>query len=472
MKRILLFAMASTLVFASCRKIQVDGDGSSNNSGGGTVVTPGSTILSGTIGTDMTLRSGTTYTLRGIVYVANGAQLTIEPGVTILGDKGSRGTLVITRGCRINASGTAASPIVFTSSEGANARSGDWGGIVILGRAKTNATYNGQAGLGEAEGGINNGDGYGLFGGTDDNDNSGTLKYVRIEYAGYAFLPDKELNGIGLYAVGKGTTISYVQVAWAADDSFEWFGGSVNADHLIAYKGLDDDFDTDNGFSGKVQFAIAIRDSSVADVSGSNGFESDNDAAGSMLTPQTSAVFANVTSVGPKETVTSIGNTYYRNAAQIRRNSSLSVINSVFLGWSNGLLIDASTGRPTDLNTAGATPTLWWRGNIIAGVPSVSNQVKYSASTAQPTGWTAADALAWHNTPSFNNLLLASNSAVGYAAAFNYSNPDLAPAATSPLLTGAYTSADARLSGLQTVAYRGAVGPNDNWYKGWTRYGN
>jgi hypothetical protein len=469
MKRILILSAASLLAFASCRKIQVDGDG---NSGGTTTVTSESTILSGTIGNDLTLRAGRTYTLRGIVYIANGAQLTIEPGVTVLGDKASRGTLVITRGCRINATGTASQPIIFTSSEGNGSRSGDWGGVVLLGRAKTNASYNGTTGLGEAEGGINNGDGYGLFGGTDDNDNSGTLKYVRIEYAGYAFLPDKELNGLSLYAVGRGTTISYVQVSFAADDSFEWFGGSVNCDHIIAYKGLDDDFDSDNGFSGKVQFAIALRDSSVADISGSNGFESDNDAAGSTVAPQTSAIFANVTSVGPKENVNSVGNTYYRNAAQIRRNSSLSVINSVLMGWNNGLLIDASTGRPTDLNISGTTPSLWWRGNIISGVPSAANAVKYSVSTSAATGWSAADALAWHNTPAFNNQILATNNEVGYAAPFNYNNPDFTAAAGSPLLTAAYSYTDARLNGLSPVNYRGAVGPNDNWYKGWTRYGN
>ncbi|GAB4092942.1 hypothetical protein [Flaviaesturariibacter terrae] len=466
MKRILIFATVSLLAMASCRKIQVDGD--SNNSGGTTQPTE-STILSGIIRSDLTLRSGKTYTLRGIVYVADGATLTIEPGVTVLGEKSSRGTLVITRGCRIVAAGTATNPIVFTSSEGSNARSGDWGGLVLLGRARTNASYNGQAGLGEAEGGINNGDGYGLFGGADDNDNSGTLKYVRIEYAGYAFLPDKELNGLSLYAVGRGTTISYVQVSFAADDSYEWFGGSVNCDHLIAYKGLDDEFDTDNGFSGKVQFAIGIRDSSVADVSGSNGFESDNDAAGSTLTPQTMAIFANVTLVGPRENLSSIGNSLFRNGAQVRRNSSLSSINSVFMGWPTGLLIDASTGRPTDLNITATTPTLWWRGNIIAGS---ATPLKYSASSSAATGWTSADVSNWFLTPAFNNQVLTTNNEVGYAAAFNYNNPDFTPAASSPLLTGAYAYSDARLTGLQPVTYRGAVGPGDTWYKGWTRFGN
>lgn len=464
MKKVLVIGMLSTGLLAACRKIEVDGNGN------GAPVNPvsESNILSGVIRSDMTLKSGKTYTLKGIVYVADGAALTIEPGTTILGDKASRGTLVITRGSRILANGTASQPVVFTSSAGGNSNAGDWGGIVLLGRARTNASYNGTAGLGEAEGGINNGDGYGLYGGADDNDNSGVLKYVRIEYAGYAFLPDKELNGLSLYSVGKGTTISYVQVSFAADDSFEWFGGTVNCDHLIAYKGLDDEFDTDNGFSGKVQFAIGIRDSAVADISGSNGFESDNDAGGSPSTPQTSPVFANITLVGPKENSNSIGNSLYRNAAQVRRNSSLSAINSVFMGWTTGLLVDAGTGRPTDLNIT-TNNTMWWRGNIIAGS---STPLKYTASTSAPTGWTNTDLANWYNTAAYNNSILSTNAMVGYSAPFNYNNPDFTPAAGSPVLTGAYPYTDARLNGLQGAGFRGAVGANDNWYKGWTRYGN
>jgi hypothetical protein len=464
MKKVLVIAMFAMGLFSACRKIQVDGDGNGTT----TNPTTESTTLSGVIRSDMTLKTGKTYTLKGIVYVADGAALTIEPGTIILGDKASRGTLVITRGSRILANGTATNPIVFTSSAGSSANAGDWGGIVLLGRAKTNASYNGTSGLGEAEGGINNGDGYGLYGGADDNDNSGILKYVRIEYAGYAFLPDKELNGLGMYAVGKGTTISYVQVSFAADDSFEWFGGAVNCDHLIAYKGLDDEFDSDNGFSGRVQFVIGIRDSAVADISGSNGFESDNDAGGSVSTPQTSPVFANVTLVGPKENSNSIGNSLYRNAAQVRRNSSLSAINSVFMGWTTGLLVDASTGRPADLNIT-ASNTLWWRGNIIAG--SVT-PLKYTASTSAPTGWTNTDLTNWFNTAAYNNTILATNAMVGYTAPFNYTNPDFTPTAGAPVLTGAYPYTDAKFTGLQPVAYRGAVGAGDNWYKGWTRYGN
>ncbi|HET9055900.1 MAG TPA: hypothetical protein VFN30_03530 [Chitinophagaceae bacterium] len=460
MNKIVAQVLILLLLVSSCRKIEVDG---------GTVVnspTSENTVLSGVIRSDITLREGNTYLLRGIVYVTDGAVLTIEAGTTILGDKSSRGALIITRGSRIEAKGTANKPIVFTSSELTSPKAGDWGGLVLLGRAKTNATFNGTSGLGEAEGGINNGDGYGLYGGADDNDNSGTLQYVRIEYAGYAFLPDKELNGLSMYAVGRGTKISYIEVLYAADDSFEWFGGTVNCDHLIAYKGLDDEFDTDNGFNGKVQFGIGIRDSAIADVSGSNGFESDNDAAGSMLTPGTAAVFANITLVGPRQNLTNMGNALFRNAAQIRRNSSLSVFNSVFLGWPTGLLIDASTGRPTDLNIT-SDNTLKWAGNIIAGS---STPLKYSASSSAPTGWTLTDFTNWYNMPELKNTTLATTADAGYAGAFNYTNPDFSPLPGSAVLNAGIDYSDPKLTGFTAVSYRGAVGTNDTWYKGWTRF--
>ena len=142
-------------------------------------------------------------------------------------------------------------------------------------------------------------------------DNSGILRYVRIEYAGYAFLPDNEINGLTFGGVGSGTVIDYVQVSYANDDSFEWFGGTVNCSHLISYRTLDDDFDTDNGFSGTVQFGICLRDSAVADISKSEAFESDNDANGSQLTPQTKAVFSNMTVIGPRETLTNMGSNLF-----------------------------------------------------------------------------------------------------------------------------------------------------------------
>ena len=293
MKKFVLYSlMLGTLAttVTACRNIEEDGQTIVQNSGSGSTE---NLILSGKITSNLTLKANNIYKLRGLVYVTNGATLTIEPGTKIVGEADKNGALIITRGSKIMAEGTAANPIIFTSEKPSPKR-GDWAGLVILGAAPTNSSFNGQAGVGEIEGGINNSEGLGLYGGTNAADNSGVLKYVRVEYAGYAFLPDKEINGITFGGVGNGTTVDYVEVAYANDDSFEWFGGTVNCSHLIAYKGLDDDFDTDNGFSGKIQFGIGVRDSQVADVSGSNAFESDNDANGSSLTPQTGATFSNM----------------------------------------------------------------------------------------------------------------------------------------------------------------------------------
>lgn len=466
MKKVLAFAVAGILITAGCRKIEVDGTIKGDDGGGGT---PGeSTILSGKINTDRTLKEGTTYKLRGIVYVVDGATLTIEAGARIEGEKSTRGALIITRGTKLIANGTKEKPVVFTS-DAATPSSGDWGGIVMLGRAKTNSSFNGAAGVGEIEGGVNNADGLGLYGGADDTDNSGSLQYVRIEYAGYAFLPDKELNSLTMGGVGNGTTVDYVQVSYALDDAFEWFGGTVNCRHLIAYKTLDDDFDTDNGYRGNVQFGIVLRDSSRADISKAEAFESDNDANGSDLTPQTAPVFSNITAIGPREKTTNTGNSLFNAAAQLRRNTSTSIFNSVFMGWPTGLLIDASKGTPV-------------QGNITAGKLVVQNTTiagsaaptKFADNSGAPTGWSNSDVSNWFGTAEYNNKILAENAEVKLAAAFNYANPDFTPQAGSPLLnTASFTHAKVA-EGFTPVTFRGAVGaagtPEGDWWKGWTSF--
>ena len=136
-------------------------------------------------------------------------------------------------------------------------------------------------------------------GGSNDSDNSGIISYVRVEFAGYPFERDKEINGITFGSVGSGTQVDHLQVSYCNDDSYEWFGGTVNAKYLVAYKGWDDEFDTDNGFSGKVQFGLSVRDSRIADTSQSNGFESDNCADGAAVDPYTTATFSNITFIGP-----------------------------------------------------------------------------------------------------------------------------------------------------------------------------
>ena len=294
-KSILLAAAFVALIATSCRKIEMDG--------GTNVIqqptTPGvqTITLKGRIAKDTVLREGNNYILSGIVYIVNNAKITIQPGVTVKADYtgANVAALVITRGAQIIADGTQEKPIVFTSNS-PTPRSGDWGGIVICGRASINSTFTGVgggAGTLQVEGGIDNSFGDGIAGGgatPNDDDNSGILRYVRIEYAGYAYQPDKEINSLTMAAVGRGTVIDFVQVTYGKDDAFEWFGGTVNCKHLIAYKTQDDDFDADNGYSGKVQFGIVLRDSLIADISLSEAFESDNDGNGSDFTPKTTAV--------------------------------------------------------------------------------------------------------------------------------------------------------------------------------------
>ena len=468
MNKFLSLLVAAVVLVTSCRKIEEDvtvigGTGSTDT-------TAENTILEGKISADRTLKANYTYKIRGIVYVVNGAKLTIEPGTEIHGEKGasSRGTLVITKGCQIIADATKDNPIVFTSDQASPAR-GDWGGIVILGNAKTNSSYNGVAGVGSVEGGVNNAEGLGLYGGTNDADNSGVLRYVRIEYAGYAYLPDNELNGLTLAGVGNATTVDYVEIFKANDDAIECFGGTVNLKHTIFISTLDDDFDTDNGWSGKVQWGIVVRDSAVADISKSESFESDNDANGSTLTPQTAGVYSNITVVGPRATTANIGNSLYLAGTQVRRNSTISIFNSVIMGFPTGLLIDASKGTPTDNNIA--ANTLLVQNTVIAGCATA---VGYSASTTSPTGWKPESVVEWFNTSAYGNSILATNDELKLAAAFNYTAPDVTPQEGSPLLSGAaFTDAKVSNSFFTPTTYRGAVGPagtaDADWWKGWTK---
>ena len=221
----------------------------------------------------------------------------------------------------------------------------------------------------------------------DAADNSGTLQYVRVEYAGVALSPNNEINGLTLFAVGSGTTIDHVQVTFANDDSIEWFGGNVNLKRIICFRGIDDDFDTDNGYSGNVQFGLGVRDLTIADQSGSKGFESDNDAAGDTKLPQTLAVFSNMTLIGPsavdaagKIMVTDLNkqpanpSANYTAGIHLRRNSSLSTFNTIIMGWPAGVLIDYSFTL-ANINAS----TLVMKNNIIGGI--YTGKVTYSDLT-------------------------------------------------------------------------------------------
>lgn len=469
MKKLFIYSSLFLALLTSCRKIVVDNNAPTNTTQPPT--TTENTILEGRIAANLTLKAGFTYKLRGLVYVTNGAILTIEPGTKIVGENGKNGGLIITRSCKIIADGTQEKPIVFTS-EAATPQRGDWAGLVILGNAPANSSFNGVQGVGEIEGGINNSDGLGLYGtpatqAQNPADNSGILRYVRIEYAGFAFLPDKEINGLTFGGVGNSTIVDYVQVSYANDDSFEWFGGTVNCKHLISFRTLDDDFDTDNGYSGKVQFGISLRDSSVADISKSEAFESDNDANGSALLPQTAAIFSNMTVMGPKQTLANTGNNLFVWGAQIRRNSSLSIFNSIIMGYPNGLYIDATKGVPTDNNIPGSLSV---QNTIIAGCPK---PVLYSLGTNTNVPLmanTTATITDWFNTAAYGNSILATNDLVGLTAPFSYTAPDFNPTAGSAAVTGATFTHPKLTTGFNSVNYKGACAVGDTWWKNWTKF--
>jgi hypothetical protein len=286
---------------------------------------PSSTTLNGNINITTTLTSDKVWTLKGYVYVTDGAKLIIQPGTTIVSDIAEKGALIIERGAQIIAEGTATKPIVFTSGKTVGDKApGDWGGVVILGKATTNRTSEPII-----EGGVNR-----SYGGTNDLDNSGILKYVRIEYAGIAAMPNSEINALTLGGVGSGTTIEYIQTVYANDDAFEFFGGTVSAKNLYAFATADDDFDFDFGYRGSVSYSISKRDPQFVDSGDAgNGVECDNDGSGTSAQPFTHPKLDNMILVGPFD-VASLAN--HNLGLRWRRATQFTMTNSKIIGYQKG----------------------------------------------------------------------------------------------------------------------------------------
>lgn len=378
------------------------------------------------ITTNTTWTANHIYLLQGQIYVKNGATLTIEPGTKIMGDKNVAGSgLFITQGSKLMANGTASAPIVFTSNQAPGSRAlGDWGGVILMGKASNNQ----PGGVAYIEGIAPNPDTQ--FGGglnPDDTDNSGTLTYVRIEFPGYVYQPNKEINGLTLGSVGSGTTLHHIQVSFSNDDGFEWFGGAVTAHYLVSYRNLDDDFDTDFGFHGRLQFGLIVRDPNIADnpsVSTSEAFESDNDASGSLALPRTSAIFSNVTAIGPYR-----GNTAatvapgFEKVAHIRRNSALCVYNGIFMDYKKGLYIDGILSEKAALHDS-----LNFNNNIIAGTATAG------ANCIVNTPSTGSGLNIWTYFGAHENDSIAATTGI-LVTPYDYLNPDYRPAASSPALT-------------------------------------
>ncbi len=431
--------------------------------------TPGSagdTTLTGVITSDLYLSSAKEIHLSGLVYVSNNATLTIQAGARIEGDPGANGQpgggLVITRGSKLIADGNPECPIVFTSYRWDSApQSGDWAGVILLGKAPVNKDNP------QIEGIPDNPPADAHYGGTDCNDNSGILRYVRIEYAGYALSPNNEINGLTLGGVGSGTILDYIESYKSNDDAFEWFGGTVNATHLLAIDPLDDMFDTDFGFSGHIQFAMGISDPTRADFSASNGQESDNDAAGSTATPQTTPQISNLTLIGQENSTLAhntnmapSGTGFYGRAAHLRRNSAFRLANSIYMGWKWGVSLDGAATQ----------------GALAAGTSCFQNNLVHAYDepfkTESPAGTWTPDASNHGFTGADPNADILLN------APFDRTQADFAlPQEGSPALgatwAGCFTDGCNAFSFTQ-VDYIGAFG-TENWalgldFGGWVRY--
>jgi hypothetical protein len=421
-------------------------------------------IVSGDITTNTTWTNNNIYILNGWVYVKAGATLTIEPGTIIKGDFATKGALIIERDAKIYANGTSTQPIVFTSQKAAGLRSyGDWGGLIICGRASVNAPANAGAGTAAGEAVIEGGVGS-IYGGgatPNDDDSSGVLRYVRIEFGGIPFQPNSEINGLTLGGVGRKTSIEHIMVSYSGDDAYEMFGGTVNLKWIIAYRNWDDDFDTDFGYRGKVQYAVSFRDPNIGDQSGSNGFESDNDATGSTNTPITQPIFSNVTIFGPY-TYSSTISTNYKRALHLRRNTKTSVYNSVFMGYPYGLFIDGTSAQ-----TNATSGDLQFRNNVLA---QMNDTLVASSSGTNPNNTNGSFNITnWFATAGFNNQTMNNATDLGYTN-LSLTAPSPTLSATSVLMTGAdFTNTNLQDAFFTSTTYLGAFG-TDDWTACWAEW--
>ena len=386
-------------------------------------------ILSGTITEDITLSSDNVYLLRGGVFVGddeNETIITIEAGTTIYGESSTDGLLAIRRGSKIIAEGTAEAPIVFTSSKEAGSRArGDWGGLIINGRAPLNACGD-EADLCEAfgEGGT------GFYGGNDPEDNSGILKYVRVEFAGTLISPENELNGIAFQGVGSETEVDYIQVHMNADDGVEFFGGNVVVKHVLVTGAGDDSLDWTDGWQGGAQYVILHQ----SDDNGDNGIEADNNGESNDAEPRSNPSLANFTIIGsPDSEKSDLG-------ILLREGTAAELINVAVLGFNDACLKVDNDATIAQLE----------EGNI-----TITNSVLNCASNFAGD----YDLETWFVSQEGN--------ATGDAeltSAFDFASPDYVP-----VTMGEATAGDASLLHplFDATSFIGAVDASD-WTIGWT----
>lgn len=398
------------------------------------------------ITSDTTWTADKVWLLKKQVFVKKGATLTVEAGTTVQGEFGT--ALIITRGAKIHAEGTAEKPIVFTSSKKPGERAaGDWGGVILLGRAPINS-----------DGGENTIEGFPAsqgeditYGGDDPEDSSGVLKFVRIEFAGWEYAPDEEINSLTLGGVGAGTTLEYIQTHMGADDGVEFFGGTVNAKYIVVTRADDDSIDWDLGFTGKLQFVVIQKEELV----GNNGYEADNDGSNMNKEPRSNPTIYNVTMVGS--------------------------------GVGPGEAGKDQIGMTLREGTAGTLMN-----HIVMGFPDFAIDIQHEATVAQfETGnLRIENAIFWNNTggDDWNNPAIDKAEADGgfdesveigehptnrsvdpqLEDPYNLTSPNFLPKAGSPVFEGGATPPDDGFFDT-SATYVGAFGSED-WTRGWTAY--
>jgi hypothetical protein len=386
------------------------------------------------------------WVLRGAVFVRENAVLNIQAGTTIIGEAGSLGTLIIERGGRINAIGTREQPIVFTSDQrpGERAR-GDWGGLIINGRAPVNLA----GGVGTGEGNT------GVYGGSDPNDNSGTMRYVRVEFPGVEFSPDNELNGIAFQGVGRGSSFEYLQSHMSRDDGVEWFGGTADAKHLVVSNAADDSLDWTFGWTGRVQFAVVTQRGDDAD----NGIEADNNEFNNNALPRANPQLYNITLCGDPDRLEGAEG---GRAAIFRRGTAFTLRNFLVTGFkTTGLQIEttntATTGQVANGTTQVGAGVVWNIG-VLGGAAGTALHSSVSQFTSSGR---------------FPDVRANVDPGLSTTGCANHAMPNFQPASFQTLAGGQMSPIVPPADGFfQVTPYIGAVAPapNDDWTRGWTAY--
>lgn len=406
-------------------------------------------VLSGVITEDTTLSTDAFWALDGAVFVGNdkadSATLTIEAGAVVFGNSGSD-YLVVSRDSKIEATGTKNDPIIFTSKQdvvGDETSAGQWGGMVLLGNGISNkCPAEGDCAL-QVEG-VESG---AVFGGTDNTDNSGTLKYVVVKNAGYEIAPDNELNGITFGAVGSGTTVEYLQVHNNSDDGVEFFGGAVNLKHVVLTSIDDDSIDWDNGYQGKMQFVYVEQDPDSTDAN--RGIEADNDGSTPSKEPKSLPIISNLTIIGNNFDGEDDAEGIY-----LREGTGLHLYNSVITGsdeMGECLEIEgAEDGASETVNNAN-DGTILMQNTFM----SCTNDENFK-NPVDGSGNTLLELETWFTAQSGNVIndkpMLGANGQ---------------PIAGSPLLGAGQDVANTVDAFFDTVDFVGALNDSDDWREGW-----